>query len=226
MRTVVIAARKGGASKTTLAAHLGVAAEEAGAGPVTFLDTDPQKTLTAWWHDRQADTPALMEGVSRERLRAELRQVAHAPGLVVIDTPPLETGTIGDVMAMADLVVIPVRPSPNDFRGVSVTVDLARQVGKPFVFVVTQAIPRTSLTQQAGLILSQFGPVATTVMHNRVDYAASMTDGRTVQEIDPKGKGAAEIRALWRYVSEQLSNTAAQQISTIAEERVLAGGNV
>ena len=223
---MVIAARKGGASKTTLAAHLGVAAEEAGAGPVTFLDTDPQKTLTAWWHDRQADAPVLMEGVSREQLRAELQRVRRQPGLVVIDTPPLETGTIGDVMAMADLIVIPVRPSPNDFRGVSVTVDLAKQVGKPFVFVVTQAIPRTSLTQQAGLILSQFGPVATTVMHNRVDYAASMTDGRTVQEIDPKGKGAAEMRDLWKYLAQHLSNTVTPHLSTPAAKTPAMVGTV
>lgn len=219
MQTIVVAARKGGASKTTLTAHLGVMAQAQGAGPVFFLDTDPQKTLTAWWSDRADDTPALMEGVSRDQLRGELANVRSQPGLVFIDTPPLETGTIGEVMAMADLIVIPVRPSPNDFRGVSITVELARKVGKPFVFVVTQAIARTGLTQQAGLILSQFGPVATSIMHNRVDYAASMTDGRTVQEIDPKGKGAAEIRDLWSYISQHLSIAVIQQDSTDATQR-------
>ena len=220
MQSIVIAARKGGASKTTLAAHLGVMAEMSGAGPVTFLDADPQKTLTLWWHDREAPAPLLMEGVSPKELGRELERARQAPGLLFIDTPPLETGTIGDVIALADLVVIPVRPSPNDFRGVSTTVELAKRVGKPFVFVITQATPRTGLTQQAGLILSQFGPVATTIMHNRVDYAASMTDGRTVQEIDPKGKGTAEIRELWEYLSQQLSISANQQPSKLA----LAGG--
>lgn len=213
MQAIVIAARKGGASKTTLTAHLGVMAEMLGAGPVTFLDTDPQKNLTSWWHDRTTDTPALMEGVSVQALRAELEKARSTPGLLIVDTPPLETGIIGDVIALADLVVIPVKPSPNDLRGVAVTVDLAKRVGKPFAFVVVQAIPRTSLTQQASLVLSQFGPVATTIMYNRVDYAASMTDGRTVQEIDPKGKGAAEIRDLWTYLAQQLSNSAVPQPS-------------
>jgi chromosome partitioning protein len=31
-----------------------------------------------------------------------------------------------------------------------------------------------------------------------------MIDGRTVMEIDPEGRSAAEITALWRYVSDRL----------------------
>ena len=32
-----------------------------------------------------------------------------------------------------------------------------------------------------------------------------MTDGRTVQEIDPKGKAAAEIAQLWAYLNQQIN---------------------
>lgn len=59
MHVLVIASQKGGSSKTSLAAHLAVAAELSGAGPVAMLDTDPQETLTAWWQQREAETPAL-----------------------------------------------------------------------------------------------------------------------------------------------------------------------
>ena len=31
-----------------------------------------------------------------------------------------------------------------------------------------------------------------------------MIDGRTVMEIDPKGRSAAEIEELWRYVADRL----------------------
>lgn len=208
MNTIVLAARKGGSGKTTLAAHLGVQVEEIGSGPVTLIDTDPQQSLTAWWNDRQAESPRLLE-LSLTRLPAELGKVRGAPGFVFIDTPPLDSGVIASVIDVADLVLIPVKPSPHDLRGVSVTVDLCKKAGRPFVFVVTQAVQRATLTQQAPLILSQFGPVATSIIYNRVDYAGAMTDGRTAQEVDAKGKAAGEIAGLWIYLSQQLSMSAA-----------------
>jgi len=116
---------------------------------------------------------------------------------------------IASVIHVADLVVIPVKPSPHDLRGVGVTVDLCKKAGRAFVFVVTQAVQRATLTQQAPLILSQFGPVATSIIYNRVDYAGAMTDGRTAQELEPKGKAAGEIAGLWIYLSQQLSTSAA-----------------
>ena len=59
MQTIVLASQKGGAGKTTLAAHLAVAAEEAGVRPAVLIDTDPQGSLAAWWNARQAESPAL-----------------------------------------------------------------------------------------------------------------------------------------------------------------------
>ena len=208
MKSIVFAARKGGSGKTTLAAHLAVEAEQSGSGPVTLIDTDPQQSLSAWWNDRQADSPRLLE-LSLARLPTELGKVRGAPGFVFIDTPPLDSGVIAGVINVADLVVIPVKPSPHDLRGVSVTVDMCKKASRPFIFVVTQAVQRATLTQQAPLILSQFGPVATSIIYNRVDYAGAMTDGRTAQEVDPKGKAASEITGLWIYLSQQLSMSAA-----------------
>ena len=209
MKTIVLAARKGGSGKTTLAAHLGVQAELVGDGPVTFIDTDPQQSLTAWWNDRRAESPRLMELPVLGRLPGELAKVRSTPGFVVVDTPPLDSTVIAPVIDVADLVVIPVKPSPHDLRGVGVTVDMCKKAGRPFVFVVIQAVQRATLTQQAPLILSQFGPVATSIIYNRVDYAGAMTDGRSVQELDRRGKAAAEIAALWIYLSQQLSISAA-----------------
>lgn len=208
MKTVVFAARKGGSGKTTLAAHVAVEAEAAGNGPVTLIDTDPQQSLTAWWNDRKEESPRLLE-LALNRLAPQLSDVRAAPGLVIIDTPPLDSGVIASVIDVADLVVIPVKPSPHDLRGIGITVDICKKAGRPFVFTVTQAVQRATLTQQAPLILSQFGPVATSIVYNRVDYAGAMTDGRTVQELDPKGKAAAEVAELWTYLFQQLNISAA-----------------
>ena len=57
MYVIVLASQKGGAGKTTLAAHLAVIAEAAGDGPAVLIDTDPQGSLSAWWNVRKADSP-------------------------------------------------------------------------------------------------------------------------------------------------------------------------
>src|SRR5687768_18246999 len=112
MQTIVFAARKGGSGKTTLAAHLAIQAEMAGDGPVTLIDTDPQQSLSAWWNDRKGESPQLLE-LSLSQLPTELAKARAAPGFVMIDTPPLDSSVIASVIDVADLVVIPVKPSPH-----------------------------------------------------------------------------------------------------------------
>ena len=204
MKVLVLASQKGGAGKTTIAAHVGVAAELDGAGPVVLLDTDPQGSLSAWWNSREAGTPALASATLAE-LPEKLAALAQAGfKLAVIDTPPAITEAIRDVVKLADLVLIPTRPSPHDLRAVGSTVDIAQEAARPFAFAVTQAKPTARLTVQAVAALSSHGAVAPAIVHDRVDYAASMVDGRTVQETDPKGRSAEEIRQLFAFVQERM----------------------
>jgi len=200
MKTLVIASQKGGAGKTTLAAHLAVAAERNGDGPTVLIDTDPQGSLAAWWNTREADTPALAT-TSLAELPEKLEALAFAGyKLAIIDTPPAITAAIRDVVKIADLVLIPTRPSPHDLRAVGSTVDIAQEAGRAFAFAVTQAKPTARLTIQAVAALSAHGAVAPAIIHDRVDFAASMVDGRTVNETDTKGRSAKEITDLLSFV--------------------------
>lgn len=204
MKVLVLASQKGGAGKTTLAAHLAVAASLDGAGPAVLIDTDPQGSLSAWWNSREADTPALASATLSE-LPGKLAALKDAGfALAVIDTPPAITTAIRDVVKLADLVLIPTRPSPHDLRAVGSTVDIATDTSRPFAFAVTQAKPTARLTVQAVAALSAHGAVAPAIVHDRVDYAASMVDGRTVLESDAKGRSAEEIRQLLAFVQERL----------------------
>jgi chromosome partitioning protein len=107
-------------------------------------------------------------------------------------------------LAQADFVLIPTRPSPHDLRAVGSTVELALGAQRPFAFAVTQAKPNSRLTVQAMAALSEHGVVSPAIAHDRVDYAASMIDGRTVLEIDPKGRSAAEMAELWAFVKARM----------------------
>ena len=122
----------------------------------------------------------------------------------MIDTPPAITMAIQSVIAVAELIVVPTRPSPHDLRAVGATVDLCERAGKPLIFVVNAATPKAKITSEAAVALSQHGTVAPVTLHHRTDFAASMIDGRTVMEVDPKGRSAQEVVALWAYVSDRL----------------------
>jgi len=207
MKTLVLASQKGGAGKTTLAAHLAVAAEAAGLGPVVLIDTDPQGSLSAWWNSRESDSPALAEARLAE-LPEKLAALAKGGfKLAVIDTPPAITSAIRDVVKLADLVLIPTRPSPHDLRAVGSTVDIAQEAARPFAFALTQAKANARLTVQAVAALSAHGPVAPAIVHDRVDYAGSMVDGRTVQEADAKSRSAEEIAQLFAFVHDIINES-------------------
>lgn len=207
MKTIVFASQKGGAGKTTLAAHLAVAAERAGDGPCVLIDTDPQASLAAWWNGREDETPAFAPATLKE-LPGKLEALARAGyAYAFIDTPPAITESIRAVVMQADFVLIPTRPSPHDLRAVGRTVELATDADRPFAFAVTQAKPNARLTVQAMAALSQHGVVAPAIVHDRVDYAASMIDGRTVLEIDPRGRSAAEMVELWSFVKTRINES-------------------
>ncbi|MBP7917730.1 MAG: ParA family protein [Rhodoferax sp.] len=204
MRTLVLASQKGGVGKTTIAGHLAVMAESAGAGPVALIDTDPQGSLSSWWNERKAETP-VFASVDIVQLADHLQQLKKAGiKLAIIDTPPAVTETIRQVLAVADLVLIPTRPSPHDLRAVGSTVALVEAVGKRMVFVINGAAQRAKITGEAAIALSQHGTVAPVTLYQRTDFAASMIDGRTAQEIDPTSRSAGEILELWKYVATQL----------------------
>lgn len=205
MLVIALASQKGGSGKTTLSGHLAVEAEKAGAGPVALIDTDPQGSLAAWWNVRTEKTPAFAK-VGVFDLQSAMRQLEQAGiKLVIIDTPPAITDAISHVISLSDLILVPCRPSPHDLRSVGATADLADRHKKALIFIVNAATPRARITGEAAVALSQHGTVAPITIHHRVDFAASMVDGRTVGEVLPDSASAKEINELWIYIQDRLA---------------------
>ena len=127
MHVLALCSQKGGSGKTTLSGHLAVQAELLGAGPVALIDTDPQGSLAAWWNERPSDAPAFVS-TSLAQLPADIERLRlEGCRLVVIDTPPAINMAIQRVINLADLVVIPTRPSPHDLRAVAGTLEMAER---------------------------------------------------------------------------------------------------
>ena len=205
MRVIVTASRKGGAGKTTISGHLAVEAERQGAGPVAVIDMDPMGSLAAWWNERSADTP-VCAAVGEGGLQSTLETLkASGVSLVIVDTPPFATTEVAAIVRAANLVLVPVVPSPHDLRAIGETIDVVEGEGKPMVFVVNNASTNGRLTLQAVTALSQHGTVAPSVIHARQDFRSAMIKGRTAGEVFPKSKSATEIAELWSYLETRLN---------------------
>lgn len=200
MHIIIINSQKGGSGKTALCAHLSVQAERAGDGPVYLIDTDPQGTLSQWHERRVAELPRRVE-VSPQGLPEGLALLKQrGAAYCIIDTAPTRTDETAALFRLAELVLVPIRPSPSDLWAAAATVALLKSVGVPFLFVLNQAKANASITAQAAAALSHHGPVAETFIADRVPYAAAMTDGRTAAELTPNGPAGLETAALWKNI--------------------------
>lgn len=204
MKVLAFASQKGGSGKTTLAGHIAVEAERVGGGPVALIDLDPQGSLSLWAQARPSTHPELVTTTEDELVETLASLAERDINLVVIDTPPAITATIGRVVAAADLVVVPTRPSPHDLRAAGATVQLCDRLQKPIAFAINGASQRARITTEAVIALSHHGSVAPSIIHQRVDFASSMIDGRTVMELPGVSRSPEEIAGLWSFLKDCL----------------------
>lgn len=218
MKTIVLASQKGGVGKTTLTAHLAIAAQMDG-GRAVLTDTDPQGSLATWWNSRETETPAFQETALKDMDKTISALEKAGYDYFFIDTPPVHSPVIKTIFSFADYVLIPTRPSPHDLGAIGQTIDIVTEAGRKFAFVVTQAKTNSRLTLQAIQSLVQFGETSPVVVHDRVDFAGSMIGGGSVLDRDPSGRSADEIRTLWQFVKGRISENANSLKSENAKKR-------
>lgn len=207
-KVLTIAQQKGGAGKTTIAAHLAIAFAKSGK-KVAILDIDPQGSLAAWFRTREAaanDGPALtFSAIAGWKTAAEVDKLKRGHDVVVIDSPPHAETEAKVAIRAADLVIVPVQPSPMDIWATAPTLDLARAQNVPAVLVLNRVPPRAKVVDQIRAQLDkQDMSVAEVTVGNRVSFAAAMLDGRAANEVQPKGAAAQEIHKLANEIAGRL----------------------
>lgn len=191
MKTIVLNTPKGGSGKSTTARELAVSASLAGVS-VAMADLDPQATTTGWYQRRKAAAPPLV--------RYDPASPAPIPGVdwLVIDTPPGYPAYIPALLAHADLVLVPVRPSPDDLLAAApIAHSLA---GRPWAFVLTQVPARSRLVAAAIRQLAALGRVAPSQFGFRVDFPTAAIHGEAAIEFEDS-KAAEETAELLAYVT-------------------------
>lgn len=208
-QVLTIAQQKGGAGKTTLAAQLSAAFSKLGYATGT-VDIDPQGSLSLWFEARQShlgdDNRITHSQISAWRLKTEIDRLKHEMDVVVIDSPPHADSDSKIAVRMADLVLVPVQPSPMDIWASKPTFDLAESEGSTLQVVLNRMDTRTNLTRKMLEKLNRLNvKVADQSLGSRVAFASSMLDGLGVAESEPSSQAAKEINALARILIQQQS---------------------
>ena len=180
---------KGGSGKTTVAEVLGV---ELGA---TWIDTDPQGSLSVWGSRRESTMVHRADGAVAATLARQ------QTGSVLIDTPGVLTTASLEVLQVADLVIIPTSNRQNDLDALAQTVDIVRHIGRPAVLVLTRVHPRLKVESMVELLAPLQVPLCPYRLAERVAYDHAASLGITAAELDPTGPAAEESRLLAKWVA-------------------------
>ena len=211
VHTIVLATRKGGSGKTTLAIGLALAARQAG-HTVRLIDTDSQGTLSNWQVRRRVAEPIVEKVRGAGNLEHRLDAAARGGvSLAIIDT----ASGLGDVTIAAiracDLCLIPVRPTVADIDAMTATFGIVRRWRKPFAFILNQTPVRGRRTGDAadtlgGLSADMNRVLAQPFVAMRSDHQDALAAGLSVIEYAPWEKSADDIRRLWQWTQARLND--------------------
>ncbi|QDS91623.1 MinD/ParA/CobQ/CobA-like protein [Roseimaritima multifibrata] len=194
--------QKGGVGKTTLSIHTATELSSRGRR-VLLVDADPQGSSLAWSNYREKSDFTVV-GMAKATIHREVESLAQDYDDVIIDGPPRVTELARSIILAADVVVIPLQPSPMDVWAAAETVDLVReaQVFKPNIrccLMLNRKIANTAIGRDVREALAELEvPILKSDIGQRVAFAETAANGATVLD-QQRSKAAKEIK---KFVNE------------------------
>jgi len=217
MRTIAFVSQKGGSGKSTIASSLAVAAREM-KEEVCVIDMDPQNSLMTWAKSRTAgDIDVIASGAARlPALLASLERKGVT--LAILDTPGAEGAASSAAMQVADLNIVPSRPSLFDLRASARTRAALEEIGAKFIFVLNQCPPaeQTARVRDGAEALEEMGGLISPLILARADYQEAARRGWGVTEFNPYGAAALEMRGLWQSIKRRLAHPKVESVASEA----------
>lgn len=209
-KIIAVLNQKGGAGKTTLSTNLARALQLDG-DKVLLIDSDPQGSARDWNAAGNGELLPVV-GLDRPTLAKDIQAIQDNQDWLIIDGAPQIAELAIAAIKCADMILIPVQPSPYDVWACEDLVDIikTRQEvtnGKPrAAFIISRVIKNTQLSKEIGEALAGYGlPVFKNFTSQRVIYPKSAATGSTVLDAEGATDAAAEIRAIAQELKEFLN---------------------
>jgi chromosome partitioning protein len=195
--------QKGGVGKTTLAIHISHALKlQKKTNRILLIDADPQGSARDWSAARQSEPPFSVIAIDRPVLHREIPAIADNYDHIIIDGPPRASELARSAISAADLVLIPVQPSPYDVWAAQEIIGLIQEASVfkenlKSAFAINRKIVNTAIGRDVIEALTNFNtPILKSQICQRVAFAESAATGQTVLETSPKSAAAKEIKAI------------------------------
>ena len=204
-KVITIAQQKGGTGKTTLAVNLALAFIKYHNLKVAIIDTDPQGSLGKWFMIRSekkiSNQNLTFKTASLWGAQYESKILKQDHDIVIIDTPPKIESDARPAIEAANLVIIPVAPSPVDFWATESIIEIAKKAKRKILIQINRANHLSKLISKTHEYIKSINISAPkTLIGHRQIFIASMGEGKTVVEKQRKSKAVEEIR----NISEQI----------------------
>ncbi len=210
-KIITIAQQKGGAGKTTVAINLAVSLMQTGKR-VMLLDIDPQGSLGYWYNLREKKYGQGYTGVNFMasvgwKVANSLDQIKNKYDYIIIDSPPHTEIEAKAALRAADLVLVPMQPSPTDLWATKATIEFALNEGKTVKIILNRHSANSKTAKEVLLqlesMLAQHGGndcLSANYLSNRIAFSTCLMQGASVTEYDPTSAAAEEVKQLTQEV--------------------------
>lgn len=203
--------QKGGVGKTTLAIHIAAALAKQG-NRLLLVDADPQGSALDWSEAREETNQLTIIALPKKTLHKELPSLANDFDHVIIDGPPRLYDVARSAILASDLVIIPIQPSPYDVWSAHEIIDIVEEASVfkenlITVFVVNRKIVNTAIGRDVFKALQYYKlPVLKSTVSQRVAFAETAAQGKTVMDQDMESLASKEIIALTNEIMEVINH--------------------
>ena len=206
--------RKGGCGKTSLGLNL-TALLAAPKRKAAVIDADPQGSATRWARQNPDKRPFPVYSLDAEQgavhFKTELARLGETFQILLLDTPPELAQASMLAALLADLVLVPVTPSPFDFWGAEAAVDMAREARKkrggqlPLIVLVPFKIrPGTVMGRELPAALARLGEPVGPGISERVAVVEAALAGQTIEQYAPGSPAHREFQELAKFIFKEI----------------------